>query len=372
MNATLIKTSVGCAAAICCTAAIGQSTQDRFVTSASGSNWTIPTGMYGNPACGPCDCNTTGGPYAYNDGNNGPTGDTNPITLEMGNFSLPRHWVVSRLSLDIMARYNTDDTVGFAFEWRFRIPGVMSWTAWNSASARGNSGNCEYRLNDRNVTALLPRAVTVQELDTLQVQVRRVVDGRNSRLRVRTVRARVTAEPPAPANDNCASAQTIAEGIHTVSNVGATTDGTSGCGGLSDVWYRFVPSDTGHYEISTCGFLDTVLSVKRGCSGPEIACNDDDPCFGPDYSSYIETPLTAGVDYRIRVATYSGERDVTELTVRRICPADFNRDGQVDFFDYLDFIIAFSREQPEADFNRDGQIDFFDYLDFINRFSAGC
>ncbi|MDX2148748.1 MAG: GC-type dockerin domain-anchored protein [Planctomycetota bacterium] len=54
------------------------------------------------------------------------------------------------------------------------------------------------------------------------------------------------------------------------------------------------------------------------------------------------------------------------------CPADFNRDGQVDFFDYLDFAAAFSIEDSSADFNDDGQVDFFDYLDFAAAFDSGC
>ena len=54
------------------------------------------------------------------------------------------------------------------------------------------------------------------------------------------------------------------------------------------------------------------------------------------------------------------------------CAADFNRDGQVDFFDYLDFVQAFSNEDPFADFNGDGQVDFFDYLDFVASFALGC
>ena len=54
------------------------------------------------------------------------------------------------------------------------------------------------------------------------------------------------------------------------------------------------------------------------------------------------------------------------------CAADFNGDGQVDFFDYLDFVAAFAAEDPSADFNGDGQIDFFDYLDFVAAFAEGC
>jgi hypothetical protein len=54
------------------------------------------------------------------------------------------------------------------------------------------------------------------------------------------------------------------------------------------------------------------------------------------------------------------------------CPADFNADTVVDFFDYLDFVAAFSSNDPAADFNADAVIDFFDYLDFVASFSSGC
>jgi hypothetical protein len=54
------------------------------------------------------------------------------------------------------------------------------------------------------------------------------------------------------------------------------------------------------------------------------------------------------------------------------CPADFNNDGILDFFDYLDFAAAFDAEAPAADMNADGQVDFFDYLDFVAIFDADC
>ncbi len=54
------------------------------------------------------------------------------------------------------------------------------------------------------------------------------------------------------------------------------------------------------------------------------------------------------------------------------CPADFNQDGTVDFFDYLDFVESFSSNVPSADFNNDSVIDFFDYLDFVEAFSIPC
>lgn len=58
------------------------------------------------------------------------------------------------------------------------------------------------------------------------------------------------------------------------------------------------------------------------------------------------------------------------------CAADFDANGQVDFFDYLEFIAAFAagEDAPDdaADFDANGQVDFFDYLEFISAFAAGC
>lgn len=54
------------------------------------------------------------------------------------------------------------------------------------------------------------------------------------------------------------------------------------------------------------------------------------------------------------------------LNVR--CPADFNDDDVVDFFDYLGFVSAFEAGDDAADFNHDSVVDFFDYLDFMAAF----
>jgi hypothetical protein len=60
------------------------------------------------------------------------------------------------------------------------------------------------------------------------------------------------------------------------------------------------------------------------------------------------------------------------LTQAGCCAADFNGDTSLDFFDYLDFVAAFSSNSASADFNADTVIDFFDYLDFVAAFSVGC
>lgn len=84
--------------------------------------------------------------------------------------------------------------------------------------------------------------------------------------------------------------------------------------------------------------------------------------------------LTSAGGYDVVVMNDCGEAHsgVGILTVSGMCYDDFNRDGVVDFFDYLDFVAAFSVESPSADVNADAIVDFFDYLDFVAQFSEGC
>jgi glycosidase len=87
--------------------------------------------------------------------------------------------------------------------------------------------------------------------------------------------------------------------------------------------------------------------------------------------------LTHG-PHEVTLVTYEESRTLLKAAVDRypvfvdLCAADFNDDGSVDFFDYLDFASAFDAEDPAADFNHDETVDFFDYLDFVQAFDAGC
>jgi hypothetical protein len=98
-----------------------------------------------------------------------------------------------------------------------------------------------------------------------------------------------------------------------------------------------------------------------------------------------EVPITAMFETDSPIASYSilieadldgdGEWEPVFSTrvanvIEGTCPGDFNNDGTVDFFDYLDFLAVWSDEQPEGDFNNDGTIDFFDYLDFLDAWNA--
>ena len=75
--------------------------------------------------------------------------------------------------------------------------------------------------------------------------------------------------------------------------------------------------------------------------------------------------------YRIRcIVRTQCEQLTTDPTTLTVCAADFNCDASVDFFDYLDFVDAFT--SGAGDFNGDGVVDFFDYLDFVDAFTRDC
>lgn len=64
---------------------------------------------------------------------------------------------------------------------------------------------------------------------------------------------------------------------------------------------------------------------------------------------------------------------MAKLTCQPVdCPADFNGDGALDLFDFLDFQSAFARGESAADFDGDGTLTIFDFLDFQSAFSRGC
>ena len=58
------------------------------------------------------------------------------------------------------------------------------------------------------------------------------------------------------------------------------------------------------------------------------------------------------------------------------CPADFNGDGFLDFFDYDEYVTCFEINVcppgKTADFNGDNFVDFFDYDDYVTAFETGC
>ena len=54
------------------------------------------------------------------------------------------------------------------------------------------------------------------------------------------------------------------------------------------------------------------------------------------------------------------------------CAADYNDDGDLNFFDVSAFLVAFSNEEPSADLSGDGSFNFFDVSAFLTQFTQGC
>jgi hypothetical protein len=142
-----------------------------------------------------------------------------------------------------------------------------------------------------------------------------------------------------------------------------------------DLWWSFVPPSNGLLTLETCGSdFDTKMAIysSYSCGASNFLACSDDAC---GLQSRIQSvQVNAGQYYTIRVGGYGTARGTGNLNLSfaGFCPADFNQDGVVDFFDYLDFVAAFAGNQPGADFNADTVTDFFDYLDFVAAFSSGC
>lgn len=120
----------------------------------------------------------------------------------------------------------------------------------------------------------------------------------------------------APSNQTLSTATTITalpyyDGADTTSVTDAPGDPTPTCRTTvnGSLWYRFTPTTTGVYHLSTDGStrtnsttsLDTVLAVWTGTPGSltEIACDDSS---GTGSTSFIRTALQAGVTYTIMAA----------------------------------------------------------------------
>ncbi len=127
-------------------------------------------------------------------------------------------------------------------------------------------------------------------------------------------------------NDDAAYAMEVGPGAVVFdSNIGSSTDGSSGCGfggnlGFNDVWYFYRPATSGLLTVTTCDAattFDTILSVHTAAPGTtsnQIACNDD-ACGGSGLQSSTSANVTGGETYWIRVSGYGGATGALGLTL---------------------------------------------------------
>ncbi|MCH2152423.1 MAG: hypothetical protein MK089_03690 [Phycisphaerales bacterium] len=114
-------------------------------------------------------------------------------------------------------------------------------------------------------------------------------------------------------NDECQDAMPAGNGSISISTLKATTStdpySDAQCTGTylgamnADIWFSYESTCNGTLTVSTCDTVtfDTDLVVYQGTCADmtQIACNGDSTCTG--YTSYLETPITAGNTYLIRL-----------------------------------------------------------------------
>lgn len=64
--------------------------------------------------------------------------------------------------------------------------------------------------------------------------------------------------------------------------------------------------------------------------------------------------------------------EITDMYVGTPCYADFDRNGELDVFDFLAYLSAFQVEDYRADCDGCGTLNIFDFLCFQQRFAMGC
>ncbi|MBC01717.1 MAG: hypothetical protein CMJ34_00230 [Phycisphaerae bacterium] len=175
-----------------------------------------------------------------------------------------------------------------------------------------------------------------------------------------------------PANDLCADAIEIDEGLHDFRQLLSSSTGpASECvpaklrGG--DVWFRHLSTCDGLMKIGTCSLadFDTVVDVYRGdCESPvPVACIDDDVFCTFDTAS-IFFDAECGVEYLIRISGVEGSMGNGAVELQCFvppcdaCQGDLDGDGEVGGADFGLLLSAWGAcsEDCPADLDGDGEV----------------
>ncbi len=132
--------------------------------------------------------------------------------------------------------------------------------------------------------------------------------------------------------DNCADAiELLGFGPTAFGFAGATPSGVSSCGSdaaASDVWFRFVASDTRFYRVQSCGSSTPMtLSVFAGNSCPinasPIACGGSDPSTcGTSQGSIARVLLVGGQGVLIRAAATTPLLGAASISIENDAPVN--------------------------------------------------
>ena len=145
-----------------------------------------------------------------------------------------------------------------------------------------------------------------------------------------------------------------------------------------------------------CGMFNceanyTNVTVIDGTGQVEV---DDHQLYPGQTCKYV------GTEYSINITFYSGEasaypactdlpgvgpQPVSNFTIHitfdplpQICKGDSNNDGNIDFWDFMDFVDAYDTTIGDQyynvvfDFDDDGNVDFWDFMDFVDVYDTSC
>ncbi len=160
---------------------------------------------------------------------------------------------------------------------------------------------------------------------------------------------------PPPANDECVDAIVAGPGLTPFDSTSASNSTAPYPSGLcdpnslgqfaKDVWFSFTPPATGLASFILCGLtgFDTDLAIYTGdCpSLTPIACNGDTAGCSVFTSEIIDVPVTAGVEYLVRIGAWEqlvglpGDLQIDYLPIEENCNngIDDEGDGLVDCLD---------------------------------------
>jgi hypothetical protein len=114
-------------------------------------------------------------------------------------------------------------------------------------------------------------------------------------------------------------------------------------GNSRDVWWTYVAPQDGVIQLAVVNNnFPPMTAIYEGLNGGPADITS--PLFGTTSNFSTLIPVVAGKTYYIRVGGVNAAVGTGSLNLifSPNCPSDFNNDRVVDFFDYLDFVQAFS------------------------------
>lgn len=120
-------------------------------------------------------------------------------------------------------------------------------------------------------------------------------------------------------------------------------------------------------SMSIEGGFNTMQTLPAPSQGIENVPLDLPTILPPGQTAHLLFSASFG-DTDVEV----GQDVVIEAEGSIICRGDYDRNGVLDIFDFLEFGTDFAHDVPKADLDGNQILDIFDFLEFGSAFAAGC